>query len=348
MVLNWDDISQWPCYGWTEKEKAVHFEPAFKALNQWHYQHCLPYKHWVDTNKGEHKPLWSRQFKLQSLHSITHDDVFKTVTSSGTSGSAVSRITLDRHTSALQSKVLTKILGRWIGKQRLPYLVADSPTILSTGASFGARAAGIQGLSFFGRQRVFALDDEFELNIDLLHTFFEEHQGPILLFGFTFILWSKLLKPLLENNVRFSNPKLIILHSGGWKKMQDEAIDNASLKSHIFSLFGTRRVHNFYGMAEQTGTIYVECEAGHLHVPVWADIDILEPYSLQPCELDQQGLIQTRSLLPTSYPGHNILTEDLGVLKGVDGCKCGRKGKYFSVIGRVKAAEARGCSDTFS
>jgi len=59
----------------------------------------------------------------------------------------------------------------------------------------------------------------------------------------------------------------------------------------------------------------------------------------------QKGLIQLISLLPTSYPGHNILTEDIGEVIGEDDCKCGLKGKYFLVHGRAKEAELRGCSD---
>ena len=57
------------------------------------------------------------------------------------------------------------------------------------------------------------------------------------------------------------------------------------------------------------------------------------------------GFIQILSLLPKSYPGHNLITEDLGRIKGEDDCKCGRKGKYFEVFGRVKFAEIRGCSN---
>ena len=45
------------------------------------------------------------------------------------------------------------------------------------------------------------------------------------------------------------------------------------------------------------------------------------------------GLIQTMSLLQFSYPGNNILTEDLGRIEGIDDSS--RKGKYFSIIGRV-------------
>jgi hypothetical protein len=35
------------------------------------------------------------------------------------------------------------------------------------------------------------------------------------------------------------------------------------------------------------------------------------------------------------------------VILGEDDCKCGRKGKYFKVLGRIKKAKIRGCSDTF-
>ena len=38
-----------------------------------------------------------------------------------------------------------------------------------------------------------------------------------------------------------------------------------------------------------------------------------------------KGLIQLLSVLPTSYPGHNVLTEDIGEIIGEDDCKCGQK-----------------------
>ena len=65
-------------------------------------------------------------------------------------------------------------------------------------------------------------------------------------------------------------------------------------------------------------------------------------------EIGITGLIQLLSVIPKSYPGHSILTEDLGTIYGIDDCKCERKGKYFKVHGRIKSAEIRGCSDTYS
>ena len=44
---------------------------------------------------------------------------------------------------------------------------------------------------------------------------------------------------------------------------------------------------------------------------------------------NQIGLIQLMSLLPSSYPGNNILTEDLGIICSKDICKCDLKESYL-------------------
>ena len=62
----------------------------------------------------------------------------------------------------------------------------------------------------------------------------------------------------------------------------------------------------------------------------------------------QSGLVQLLSLLPSSYPGHSILSEDVGTVLGEDDCGCGRPGKYFALHGRVQSAEVRGCSDAYA
>ena len=97
-------------------------------------------------------------------------------------------------------------------------------------------------------------------------------------------------------------------------------------------------------MVEQTGSVFLECEHGFFHSSIFSDI-IVRDAALKISPLKKDGLLQVFSLLPLSYPGHNILTEDIGALQGVDNCICGRKGKYFSIKGRVPGTETRGCSD---
>jgi hypothetical protein len=98
-------------------------------------------------------------------------------------------------------------------------------------------------------------------------------------------------------------------------------------------------------MVEQVGSVFVECEAGHLHAPSFADVLVRHPLTLAPLSTREAGLIQVVSCLPGSYPGHSLLTEDLGTVLGEDDCACGRSGRYFSVHGRIPKAELRGCSD---
>ena len=80
----------------------------------------------------------------------------------------------------------------------------------------------------------------------------------------------------------------------------------------------------------------MECENENLHASIYSDIIFRKPEDFSVCDIEQEGIVQLVSLLPHSYPGHSILTEDIGKLVGVDTCPCGRKGKYFKIFGRIK------------
>ena len=70
-----------------------------------------------------------------------------------------------------------------------------------------------------------------------------------------------------------------------------------------------------------------------------------DPLTLRPVEAGETGIVQVCSVLPTSFPGHLLLTEDLATVVAYDGCSCGRPGIAFRFAGRVPAAEIRGCGD---
>ena len=251
-------------------------------------------------------------------------------------------------------KILSLIVKEWLGPKRLPMLIIDHANVIKDKYSYSARGVGIQGLSIFGHHHVYALDDNMTLNIERIEHFFQSYQNEtIFIFGFTYMVWQYFICVLEKLGKRYDLSKVIIFHSGGWKKLQDIAVSNPVFNnrlSNVLSLKNTKnvKIHNFYGMVEQTGTIYVECEAGYLHCPVWSDVIIRSKKDLTPENYGREGIIQVNSLLPTSYPGHSLMTEDLGVMFGEDNCSCGRNGKYFQVNGRVAKAEVRGCSDTQS
>ena len=84
-----------------------------------------------------------------------------------------------------------------------------------------------------------------------------------------------------------------------------------------------------------------------MHCSNYSDVIIRRPADFSTAGAGERGLIELISLLPTSYPGHVLLTEDEGEILGEDDCPCGRKGKYFKIHGRIRGAEIRGCSDTY-
>lgn len=342
-------------YATKQARKQALLLDRLNALTELHYHACAEYRQIIDAFDWPRRAetyadlpyLAVRLFKHRLLRSVPAEAVFKTLSSSGTTGS-MSRIALDRETSALQSKVLVKIMQTFIGKQRLPMLLVEQPTLIQNRADFSARGAGALGLSFLGRDHHYALDANMQPDWPVIETFCERYADQeVLIFGFTFMVWQFLLQPLQQRGIRLPLSKGLLFHSGGWKKLQHLAIDNAAFNRVCGERLGLDKVHNFYGMAEQTGSIFVSCEHNHLHAPIMADVVIRDTQTLELLEHGQTGLVQVLSALPQSYPGHSLLTEDLGTCLGEDDCPCGRSGRYFIIHGRTATAEARGCSDTF-
>lgn len=286
-------------------------------------------------------------FKNHQLKSIEEGSIFKILTSSGTTGQSVSKIYLDKDTARLQSIALSKIIAHIVGPKRLPMLIIDSKAVFANKSSFSARGAGILGIAPFGKDHTYVLNENFEPDEEVLRDFLEKYNGqPIFIFGFTFMIWQFLQRANFDKKYDLSSA--ILMHSGGWKKLVEIAVDNSTFRQKLYEKFNLKYIYNFYGMVEQVGSVFMENQNGFLHAPNFADVIIRNPvdFSVQP--IGQPGLIQVVSALPKSYPGHSLLTEDIGVLEGMDDSPEGWKGKYFRILGRAKKAELRGCSDTFN
>lgn len=355
--MNYNDVLEISPFSLNKEEKSKLFTGYLKELSLKHYQKCENYRKIVDKlncnlseikNYTEIPFLPVRLFKEFDLKSIPTEEVFKTMTSSGTSGQAVSKIYLDKTTAANQQKTLVKIVSDFTGASRMPMLIIDSPSVIKNRNMFSARGAGILGFSIFGADRTYALDDDMNINIPVIEAFLEKHKGQkILLFGFTFMIWQFFYKKLKELNIKLDLSNGILIHGGGWKKLVNEAVSKEEYKQSLNDVCGIKSVHDYYGMVEQTGCVYMECEYGHLHASIFSDVIIRNPKDFSITKTGEKGLIQVCSLLPESYPGHSLLTEDEGIILGEDDCPCGRKGKYFTILGRIKNAEIRGCSDTY-
>jgi len=286
-------------------------------------------------------------FKSHRLISIPNDELFKTLTSSGTSGDPVSRVYLDRATAQRQAEALAAIMTTVLGRERLPMLIVDWPGVIRDRTQFSARGAGILGMMNFGRQPRYLLDESMKLDLDGLVDFLRQHgDAPFLVFGFTFMVWQHLLGQISGLGLDLSNG--ILIHSGGWKALQDQAVDDRAFRKTFLEQTGLSRIHSFYGMVEQIGSVFLEGSDGFLHTPNFADVIVRDPLTWEEVALGQVGVVQVLSILPTSYPGHSILTEDLGVVHGIDDDPGGWLGKRFSLVGRVPRTQLRGCSDTYA
>lgn len=343
----------------TEKEKML--TDRLVELTELHRQNCPEYAAILNTASYEKRKISSykdlpflpvRLFKELQLKSVPQDKVVKTMTSSGTSGQKVSKIYLDRVTASNQQKTMVKIVNEFTGSSRMPMIILDCPSVVKDRNMFSARGAGILGFSIFGAKKVYALNDDMQLDEEGLEAFLNAHKGQkILLFGFTFMVWQYFYKELVrlkKEGKTFDLSNGVLIHGGGWKKLVSEAVSPEEFHEALKEVCGLEKIHDYYGMVEQTGCIYMECECGHLHASIFSDVIARRPEDFSECGTGERGILQVVSTIPESYPGHSLLTEDEGVILGEDDCPCGRKGRYFKIFGRLKNAEIRGCSDTFA
>ena len=292
-------------------------------------------------------------FKAQPpLCLVGASDIKKTLTSSATTGQVPSRIALDSSTARRMTKGVIAIAQDFIGSTRRPYLVVDAPGSAGGGHELGARGAAIQGLQSFATEVTYCLglDEKGELILEtdrLLQFAKDWRRSIVLVYGFTYILWKHLVRPLMAKRISLDMPNVHILHSGGWKRLQDEAVEKKEFNEGLAKVFGCAadRVIDFYGLVENVGVIYPDCPEGNKHVPAYGDVITRDPLTLEPITEGEEGILQVCSVLPTSFPGHLLLTEDLAEIVAYDGCRCGRRGTCFRFVGRVPKAELRGCGN---
>ncbi len=283
---------------------------------------------------------------------VPPEEVKRTLTSSATTGQVPSRIVLDASTSRRMGKGALTIVRDFIGPARRPYLVVDTPENLAANGQIGARGAAIQALRSFATEIVCCLrpseagNSELELE-KLLSCAEKWKDSEVLVYGFTYMIWMQLVQPLQRLGITLDLPNVRVLHSGGWKRLEQQSVTRDVFNRGVASAFrcSPSRITDYYGMVENVGVIYPDCEQGNKHVPTFADVIIRDPLTLAPVGPGRKGLIQVCSALPTSFPGYLLLTEDTAEVISEDGCPCGRKGPSFRFAGRVPKAEVRGCGN---
>jgi phenylacetate-coenzyme A ligase PaaK-like adenylate-forming protein len=342
-------------YSMDKQKKNLFFKNYLNELTLHHSNNSKEYKKLINylgysvTKKNEIDKIPFipvRLFKELKLLSVNKDEIIKVLSSSGTSGNKTSKIYLDKKNSLNQVKVLQKIMNKILGNERLPMLIIDKNIKNIDRTNFNARIAAINGFSLFGRDHTFLLDEKNNIDYVELNKFLSKYgKNKFFIFGFTSFVFENLIEKFKMNEITLDFKNAILLHGGGWKKLENKKISNETFKKKIFKKFNLQNIFNYYGLVEQTGSIFIECKCGYFITSNFSDV-LIRDSNFNLLKDNQRGFLQLISLLPTSYPGHNVLTEDIGEIINTTKCSCTTKGKRFLVHGRVEKAEIRGCSDT--
>ena len=67
----------------------------------------------------------------------------------------------------------------------------------------------------------------------------------------------------------------ILIHGGGWKKMEQLKINNNIFKKKLIEKTKLDKIYNYYGLVEQTGSVFIESrKCGYFHTSIFSDIFI--------------------------------------------------------------------------
>lgn len=173
-MSDFDNIMEISPYSLAKEKKERLITERLVKLTELHNESCEKYRRILDSIKYDRKKVSSYQdipflpvrlFKELSLKSVSDEMIVKIMTSSGTSGQAVSKIYLDKITSANQQKAMVKIVSDFIGSDRLPMIILDCAAVIRNRQMFSARGAGILGFSIFGSRKIYAFDENMKLNV---------------------------------------------------------------------------------------------------------------------------------------------------------------------------------------
>ena len=217
--------------------------------------------------------------------------------SSSTTGQQPSRIVIDKTTAFRQARALVSILKEHIGDQRRPLLVLDAAESVAAGDSLTARGAAIRGIGNFASETVFAMDrspsGDLQPDWDRIEASSPSITAqPVLLFGFTFIVWTRFVAggraPRHCVSTR-RRPSCCTPAAG--RNWPAQAVSKEEFSRRTAAVLGCdpRRILDFYGMVEQVGTVFVDCAAGNKHAPAFADVIIRRPAARWPGRRRRDG-----------------------------------------------------------
>ena len=125
--MSLSDLIHGPQYSLAQADKEAQLLVELKRLTEHHRLRSAAYSRLLDMfNPTDIRAMTDVPclpvglFKTHLLSSVPDAEIFKTMTSSGTTGQQVSRVVLDRETAQRQSEALAAIMTHTLGPARLP------------------------------------------------------------------------------------------------------------------------------------------------------------------------------------------------------------------------------------
>lgn len=360
-----DELLRQPPYATHPGEHRELLLSAVAEAVQHHCAHCAPFARWYQKQGADPREkiqdltrvpfLPVSIFKRIALDSVGEQDVVRVLKSSATSSQTPSRVVLDRVTRDRQLRTLGVLLSALMGSARRPFIVMDAAAAPGADKELSARVAGMRGYLMMASESHYVMEahaGQLTLNVDRLEEILERfaaREEPVCLIGYTYMLYQHVVAPLARGGRPLRLPPgSMVLHFGGWKRLQRQAVDRERLNTEVAEVFPMAKpcVRDVYGFTEQLGVIYPDNGNGARLAPVYSEVVVRDPVTLAPVPDGMPGLLEFITPLPHSYPGIALLLDDIGRIVSRDQEEGGRFGTRFEVLGRAQGAEIRGCGDT--
>ena len=369
MKTKFDELLKLDVYSKDKKLREKLFIESINETYKHHYQNCEPYRKFCDRRgfndnstfeEVEEIPALPVQaFKQYGNFLISSSNNKRSnliLQSSATSGQP-SSVSIDKVTGRRQVQTMSRVLINFLGQKKRPFIIIDADPKNASKASMGARVAATSGFLNFAKNQTYVLKEssngglvlDENLLVETLNLYSKHGESPII-FGFTYVLFES----ILENPEKYSNFNLgsnaALIHIGGWKKLESRKVSKSNFNNLINSFFGIpqQNIFDIFGFTEQMGIIYPSSGLNDKTTSVFGDVIVRDPSNYKVLKNGEEGLLQFISPMPFSYPGHSVITDDLGVITGESYNIDGLCGKTFKITGRAKNAEIRGCGDIMS
>ncbi len=344
-----------------EKSNQLFFK-AMKENCRYQYQHCLEYRHILES-QGFHPDdlkcyediakipfIPTLYFKHHTLFSMSKKRMLIKATSSGTSGK--------KSTIGFNTRSLLRGLDMVIRIGKYHHLWSLKPVhyvIFGYEPSRKNKTAISKtafGFTFFAPalSRTYALryqDGGYKLDLERLKLKLLQYakaKFPVRTIGFPAYTYF-LLKQMKEEGIRVKLPKgSLITLGGGWKQFYAEKVEKQDFYDLVYEVLGVddKHVIEFFGAVEHP-ILYTDCRYHHFHIPAYGRVIIRDVDTLEPLEHGKVGLINLLTPMVDSVPLLSIMTDDLGILHD-EPCPCGEKSPYLEIIGRVGIKDIVTCA----